>query len=60
VLSGSTKPLPPERLAQLYPSRADYVQRYNADADHAIAAGYVLGPDRDALLAYAQPTRIAG
>jgi hypothetical protein len=52
--------LPPERLAQLYPSRADYVQRYNADADHAIAAGYVLGPDRDALLAYAQPARIAG
>jgi len=60
VLSGSTKPLTPERLAQLYPSRADYTQRYNAHADQAIAAGYVLAPDRDALLAYAQPERVAG
>jgi hypothetical protein len=60
VLSGSTKPLTPERLAQLYPSSADYTQRYNADADQASAAGYVLAPDRDALLAYAQPERVAG
>jgi hypothetical protein len=59
VLSGSTKPLTSERLAQLYSSRADYLQRYNTDADHAIAAGYVLAPDRDALLAYAQPERVA-
>jgi hypothetical protein len=60
LLSGSTKPLTPERLAQLYPSRADYTQRYDADADKAVAAGYVLAPDRDALLAYAQPERVAG
>jgi len=58
VLSGSTKPLSDARLAQLYPSRTDYLQRYNADADQAIASGYVLAADRAALLAYAQPSRI--
>jgi hypothetical protein len=58
VLSGSTKPLAPARLAQLYPTRTDYLQRYNADADRAIAAGYVLPADRAALLAYAQASRI--
>jgi hypothetical protein len=59
VLSGSTKPLSAQRLAQLYPSRADYLQRYNGDADRAIAAGWVLAADRDALIAYAQPARVA-
>ena len=33
ILLGSTKPLPAARLAQLYPSRAAYQQRYDADAD---------------------------
>lgn len=60
ILSGSTKPLSAERLAQLYPSRADYVEKYNADLDRAIRAGYVMAGDRDATLAYAQPDRVAG
>jgi hypothetical protein len=59
LLLGSTKPLPASRLAQLYPSRAEYVRRYNADADAAIKAGFVLAEDRAALLAYAHPTLIA-
>ena len=59
LLLGSTKPLPTERLAALYPTRADYVQRYNASADAAIKAGFVLEEDRDALLAFADPSRIA-
>jgi hypothetical protein len=58
LLLGSTKPLPAARLAQLYSSRAAYRQRYDADADKAIHAGYVLGDDRDALLAFAQPSRV--
>ena len=59
ILLGSTTPLPAERLAELYPSRADYEQRYAASADQVIAAGFVLEDDRDALLGYADPSRIA-
>ncbi len=60
TLSGSTKPLAAERLTQLYPSRATYLERYRASADAAIKAGFVLAADRDAVLAYADPSRIAG
>lgn len=59
LLLGSTKPLPAARLAQLYPSRAAYVQRYDAAADATIKAGFALPEDRAALLAFAQPSRIA-
>jgi hypothetical protein len=60
LLSGSTLPLPDARLAELYSSRADYTAKFTADADKMIKAGFVLKDDRDALLAYAQPDRIAG
>jgi hypothetical protein len=59
-LLGSTKPLPATRIAALYPSRAVYQQRYDADADKVIKAGFILEPDRDALLAFADPSRIKG
>ncbi len=59
LLLGSTKPLPPARLAQLYPSGASYLRRYNAAADATIKAGFVLADDRAALLAFAEPSRIA-
>jgi hypothetical protein len=59
LLLGSTKPLSASRLARLYPSRTDYVRRYDADADAAIKAGFVLGEDRAALLADAKPTLVA-
>lgn len=58
VLSGSTKPLPATRLAQLYPTRGEYLRRYGVETDRVIAAGYVLPADRAALLAYARPSRI--
>jgi len=60
LLLGSTKPLTAARLAQLYPSRAAYVQKYDADADATIKAGFVLADDRAALIAYAEPSKIAG
>ncbi|MDQ1480455.1 MAG: hypothetical protein QOI44_1316 [Actinomycetota bacterium] len=60
ILLGSTKPLPATRIAALYPSRAVYQQRYDADADKVIKAGFILEPDRDALLAFADPSRIPG
>jgi len=58
ILLGSTTPLPPTRLAELYPSRASYEQRYAASTDATIAAGYVLADDRATLLAHADPARI--
>lgn len=58
LLLGSAKPLPAARLAELYTNRADYQQKYDAAADQTIKAGFVLEPDRDALLGFAQPTRI--
>jgi len=58
LLLGSTLPFSAARLAQLYPSRAGYLQHYNADADAAIRAGFVLPADRAALLAFAEPARV--
>ncbi len=60
LLLGSSKPLQAARLAQLYSSRADYRQKFDAAADRAIKSGFVLAADRDALLAFAEPDRIAG
>lgn len=58
ILLGSTQPLPGDRLAELYPSRAAYQEEYEAATDRVIEAGFVLPEDRDALLAFADPSRI--
>ena len=58
LLLGSTKPFTAARLAQLYPSRADYLKRYQADLDATVKAGFALAQDRAALLAFAQPAQI--
>lgn len=58
ILLGSTTPLSKARVAQLYPSRAVYLQRFGASADAAIKAGFVLPADRAALMAFAQPDRL--
>lgn len=60
LLLGTTTPLPDERLAEMYPTRDDYVERYQASADTSIEAGVVLSEDEDALLAASQPDRIGG
>ncbi|HEY4397668.1 MAG TPA: alpha/beta hydrolase domain-containing protein [Acidimicrobiia bacterium] len=60
LLLGSTNPIAPERLTQLYPSRAAYKQQYDRAADAAIRAGFVLPADRAALLAFADPSGIQG
>jgi len=60
LLLGSSKPLTSARLAQLYPSRAKYLQRFEAAADAMIKAGFALPQDRAALVAFAQPTHIQG
>ena len=35
-----------------------YQQQYDAATDRTIQSGFVLEPDRDALLAFAQPSRV--
>jgi hypothetical protein len=58
LLFGSTTPLPDGRVAELYADRAAYLSAFEAAADAAIDAGFVLAEDREALVAYAQPERI--
>jgi hypothetical protein len=60
ILSGSAVPLPPDRLAELYPSQAAYLKEFRQSADATIKAGYVLPGDRAGLLAFAQPDTIPG
>lgn len=55
MLFGRTDPLPPERIAELYESRAAYLGAHEQATDDVIDAGFVLPEDRDALLAAAQP-----
>lgn len=54
-LFGSTTPLPGDRLANLYGSATDYLAAYEKATDAAVAAGFVLVEDRDAVLAEARP-----
>jgi len=58
ILIGSSKPLPESRLAELYASPEDYAARYAAATDEAIAAGFVLAADREALIARSEPSRV--
>ena len=55
LLFGSTVPFTEARLAELYASPAAYTEAYEAAAEEAIAAGWVLEDDRAALLDAAQP-----
>lgn len=52
LLSGSTAPMAPERIAELHPSRAEFQERYATAMDETIAAGFVVAEDRAALEAY--------
>jgi hypothetical protein len=60
ILLGSTKPMSSARLAQLYPSRQEFQQKYDAAVDDAIAAGVVLREDRKALEGYAHAELVGG
>jgi hypothetical protein len=60
LLLGSTKPFTAARLAQLYPSRAAYVKRYDAAVAATVKAGFALPQDRAALLAFADPSQVQG
>jgi Alpha/beta hydrolase domain len=44
-LAGTTTPFDATQLAALYPSRAEYLGRFGAATDAAVAAGFVLAAD---------------
>jgi hypothetical protein len=46
-LCGRTVPFDAATLARLYPSSADYLRRFGAATDGAVAAGFVLADDAD-------------
>lgn len=58
LLMGSTRPLPPARIAELYPDRATYVNRYRTATRATIKRGFVLADDRQTLLGYSRPSRV--
>lgn len=59
LLMGSTLEMTPERLIELHGSAEAYTEAYEAATDAAIDAGFVLEDDRDAMLADAEPDRLA-
>lgn len=59
LLFGSTTPLPDGRVGERYADRAAYVAAFEQAADAAVASGFMLPEDREALLDYAQPERVS-
>ncbi len=55
LLLGSTRPFSDERLRQLYPDAATYLDAYQRATDAAISAGFVVPEDRQAVLDDARP-----
>jgi hypothetical protein len=53
-LFGSTTTFSPQMLVGLYGTKANYLAKYTAALNRAIAGGYVLAADRASLLAQAQ------
>ncbi len=56
-LFGTTTALDPATLVQLHGSADDYLAAFRASADAAVAAGHLLRPDADALVAEAEANR---
>ncbi len=48
-LFGSAVPLPADRVAALYRSREDCLERFTSSADRLVSQGLALAEDRDAL-----------
>jgi hypothetical protein len=53
VLTGTTTPFDAAQLAALYPSRTEYLARFDAATDAAIADGFLLAADADEINAVA-------
>lgn len=59
-LLGQTRRLDDETLADLYPTREDYLAAIQAAADEAVDAGHLLPADADDLLARAEHADLGG
>ena len=46
-LNGNTTPFTASKLLELYPTHDDYVTKFTAAADEALAKGYLVQADRD-------------
>ena len=57
-LGGETVPFTMAHLLQLYPTHDDYVTKYTAAADQALAAGYELQADHDDAITQAKAAAI--
>jgi hypothetical protein len=57
VLFGQTIPFEPATIQSLYPTFDQYLAEFRASADEMVAAGYLLQPDADALIADAEGYR---
>ncbi|MBX3314681.1 MAG: hypothetical protein KF906_10210 [Actinobacteria bacterium] len=60
LLAGTTIPILPSDLAELYPTDDDYLSEYETSTDATIEAGFALEEDREALMDFAQPDLLAG
>jgi hypothetical protein len=58
VLMGSTRPLTVPELSARYDDATDYEAQYARAVDEVVASGFVLADDREALLGYADPSRL--
>ena len=57
LLFGSTTPFDRQVLTELYGTADNYVAAFTASADEAVAAGFLLQPDADTLIAEAEANR---
>jgi hypothetical protein len=60
ALIGSTTPLPPDVLAERYPTHADYVDAVRRSASAARRAGFLLPDDEQAIVAAAERSDVGG
>jgi Alpha/beta hydrolase domain len=59
-LFGSTTPFDAATLAELYPSKDEYIAKVRASAEAAAVAGYILQPEADGFIAKAEASDIPG
>ena len=60
ISAGTTTPLSPERLAELYPTHQHYVEELRAATDTAVAGGLLLCGDAETVLREASASDIGG
>ncbi len=58
MIFGETIPFSAEKLLELYPTHEDYVTKFKASADAAVAAGFMLEPERDEIVTKAEAAAV--